>query len=80
MRRTNTLIDKGEWKMKKTENQIEQVNLADLEPGEEVKGGAKVGAGHLILPNANTYTGQTTVKINGNLQIADLTSAAIDPR
>jgi autotransporter-associated beta strand protein len=54
--------------------------LADLEPNGEVVGGAlsKVGLGNLVLTNANDYTGQTSV-INGNLQIADLTSVAIDP-
>ena len=61
-----------------TENQNEQTNLADLEPSEGVKGGAKAGPGTLVLTNANTYTGQTTV-LNGNLQIADLTSVGLDP-
>jgi len=36
--------------------------LTDLEPQDEVVGGAKVGAGHLILPNANTYMGTTTIQ------------------
>ena len=63
-----------------TENQNEQNNLADLEPSEDVKGGetlSKVAPGTIVLTNANTYTGQTT--INGNLQIADLTSVVVDP-
>jgi autotransporter-associated beta strand protein len=55
--------------------------LADLEPKGEVVGGmlSKVEPGTLVLTNANTYTGQTTVRSNGNLQIADLTSVVIDP-
>ena len=55
--------------------------LADLEPNGDVVGGtlAKVGPGTLVLTNNNTYTGQTTVRSNGNLQIADLTSTTIDP-
>ena len=60
------------------DNQTDQ--LTDLEPSDEVKGGAplsKVGPGTLVLSNANTYTGQTNV--NGNLQIADLTSTTLDP-
>ena len=71
--------------MKKNEsqnndNQTEQTDqLTDLEPSNEVKGGtlSKVGLGTLVLTNDNTYMGQTTV--NGNLQIADLTSATLDP-
>lgn len=54
--------------------------LTDLEPSDEVKGGAalsKVGLGTLVLSNANTYSGQTNV--NGNLQIADITSTTLDP-
>ena len=59
------------------DNQTDQ--LTDLEPSDEVKGGtlSKVGPGTLVLSNANTYTGQTNV--NGNLQIADLTSTTLDP-
>ena len=63
------------------DNQTEQTEqLTDLEPSDEVKGGgtlSKVGPGTLVLTNANTYTGQTNV--NGNLQIADLTSTTVDP-
>jgi autotransporter-associated beta strand protein len=40
---------------------FEEEGLADLEPTGDVIGGAKIGAGHLILPDANTYTGTTTV-------------------
>jgi|RhiMetdeSRZDD1v2_1073273.scaffolds.fasta_scaffold2165459_2 autotransporter-associated beta strand protein len=63
-------------------NTNEKIELTDLEPNNDIKAGtglAKVGPGTLTLNNANTYTGQTTANINGNLQIADLTSAAIDP-
>lgn len=62
-------------------NANETIELTDLEPQNEVNGGGTVGVrtnGALLnVSGNNTWAGATTV--GGNLQIASLTSAAIDP-
>jgi hypothetical protein len=72
--------------MSKQENQEQKnqtIEIEDLPVDEaqqdEVKGGATQVEYAVQLALINPSTTSTTVKSNGNLQIADLTSVALDP-